>query len=81
MFWTGERVCPQRLLDRLDSYMVRGLMDSITNRMLLQIGFSIMVTVPGSDNVYPLLGRPQDSLSFDTHAECVLPLLRPHVSC
>ena len=81
MFWTGERVSSQRLLDRPDSHMLRGLMDYITNRMLLQIGFSIMVTMPGSDNVYPLLGRPQDSLSLDTHAEYVLPLLRPHVSC
>ncbi|KAL8895916.1 MAG: hypothetical protein Q9192_003377 [Flavoplaca navasiana] len=34
-----------------------------------RIGLSIMVTVPGSDNVYPLLGRPQDSLSLDTNAE------------
>ncbi|KAL8668694.1 MAG: hypothetical protein Q9168_006691, partial [Polycauliona sp. 1 TL-2023] len=33
-----------------------------------------MAAVPGSDNVYPLLGRPQDSLSLDTHAEFVLPL-------
>ncbi|KAL8849232.1 MAG: hypothetical protein Q9221_005762 [Calogaya cf. arnoldii] len=28
-----------------------------------------MAAVPGSDKVYPLLGRPQDSLSLDTHAE------------
>ncbi|KAL8788314.1 MAG: hypothetical protein Q9213_001711 [Squamulea squamosa] len=34
-----------------------------------RVGFSIMASVPGSDNVYPLLGRPQDSLSLDTHAE------------
>ncbi|KAL8754958.1 MAG: hypothetical protein Q9199_003967 [Rusavskia elegans] len=34
-----------------------------------RIGFSIMASVPGSDKVYPLLGRPQDSLSLDTHPE------------
>ncbi len=40
---------------------------------ICQIGFSIMASVPGSDKVYPLLGRPQDSLSLDTNAESVLP--------
>ncbi|KAL8802533.1 MAG: hypothetical protein Q9182_003773 [Xanthomendoza sp. 2 TL-2023] len=34
-----------------------------------RIGFSIMASVPGSDKVYPLLGRPQDSLSLDQHRE------------
>ncbi|KAI4099594.1 MAG: hypothetical protein LQ339_005892 [Xanthoria mediterranea] len=34
-----------------------------------RIGFSIMASVPGSDKVYPLLGRPHDSLSLDTNAE------------
>lgn len=42
-------------------------------KSIFQIGFSIMASVPGSDKVYPLLGRPQDSLSLDTNAEFVLP--------
>ncbi|KAI4240356.1 MAG: hypothetical protein L6R40_005182 [Gallowayella cf. fulva] len=33
-----------------------------------RIGFSVMASVPGSDKVYPLLGRPQDSLSLDPDA-------------
>jgi len=28
----------------------------------LQIGFGVLVSVPGSSKVYPLLGRPHDSL-------------------
>lgn len=42
-------------------------------KSIFQIGFSIMASVPGSDKVYPLLGRPHDSLSLDTNAEFVLP--------
>lgn len=30
--------------------------------MTLQVGFSVLASVPGSGDVYPLLGRPQDSL-------------------
>lgn len=28
----------------------------------LQIGFSVLASVPGTGKVYPLLGRPHDSL-------------------
>ncbi|KAL9039446.1 MAG: hypothetical protein Q9214_004875, partial [Letrouitia sp. 1 TL-2023] len=33
-----------------------------------RIGFSLMATVPGSGNAYPLLGRPHDSLSLKHRA-------------
>jgi len=38
--------------------------DSLSDRLLiaLQIGFSVLAAVPGSDTVFPLLGRPHDSL-------------------
>lgn len=28
----------------------------------IQVGFSVLATLPESDIVYPMLGRPQDSL-------------------
>ncbi|KAL8924818.1 MAG: hypothetical protein Q9172_002533 [Xanthocarpia lactea] len=34
-----------------------------------RIGFSVMASVPGSDSVYPLLGRPHDSLSLEANTE------------
>ncbi|KAL8863679.1 MAG: hypothetical protein Q9178_000362 [Gyalolechia marmorata] len=34
-----------------------------------RIGFSVMASVPGSDRVYPLLGRPHDSLSLEANTE------------
>ncbi|EON63362.1 hypothetical protein W97_02589 [Coniosporium apollinis CBS 100218] len=34
-----------------------------------EVGFSILAHVPDSKTVYPLLGRPQDSLASPNHAE------------
>ena len=32
-----------------------------------QIGLSVLASVPGSKTVYPLLGRPHDSLNNSEH--------------
>ena len=32
-----------------------------------QIGFSVLASVPETDTVYPLLGRPHDSLDPEDH--------------
>ena len=38
------------------------------------MGFSVMSKVVGSDDVYPLLGRPHDSLGDSYEVPCVLSL-------
>jgi hypothetical protein len=41
----------------------------ITTPLIListQIGFSVLASVPGTNQVFPLLGRPHDSLEKDS---------------
>lgn len=35
----------------------------------LQMGFSVLASIPQTDTVYPLLGRPHDSLDGPGHGD------------
>lgn len=43
-----------------------------------EIGFSVLASVPETKHVYPLLGRPQDSLDGDDHTS-VSPANPPNI--
>ena len=41
------------------------MLDKTETDILRQIGMSILASVPDTNHVYPLLGRPQDFLDSD----------------
>ena len=61
MFWTGEEVS-------------RPYADAstIADRECSKIGFGILASVPGTGDVYPLLGRPHDSLMLQEDERSVI---------
>jgi hypothetical protein len=54
------------VLDRTRGWLAPGIdvlaFLSLSADCFDQVGFSVLATLPQSDLVYPLLGRPQDSL-------------------
>ena len=64
MFWTGESVSTSQSFPSACSLSVVSNAKPTLNSSIMQQGLSIMVTVPDTGNVYPLLGRPHDSLAL-----------------
>ena len=58
IFWTGQEVQSMICLCHGDLH---------ANAPIKQVGMSMLALVPDSKTVYPLLGRPQDSLDPEGH--------------